>query len=116
MSKKEVRQLGKKYLADFSFEDEEFLQVLDILCGCTDPRKTYVIPALLLLTMQMIVQLDDALHLKRSTIMVCPKFDFALSVCMRWSKNLSEERDALLQIMLGSMNANFDILLAFGVA
>eukprot|EP00957_Ditylum_brightwellii_P056034 4246581-Ditylum_brightwellii.AAC.1 len=37
--KKEVRQLGKKSLADCAFEDEEFTQILDILHGCTDPRK-----------------------------------------------------------------------------
>eukprot|EP00957_Ditylum_brightwellii_P094089 7163482-Ditylum_brightwellii.AAC.1 len=48
--------------------------------------------------------------------MVCPEFDFALSAHMRWSKNVSEERDAPRQIMLGSMNANFDILLAFVIA
>eukprot|EP00957_Ditylum_brightwellii_P101594 7743118-Ditylum_brightwellii.AAC.1 len=78
--------------------------------------KKYILPALLLLAMQMIARLDDTAHLKKSPIMVCPELDFALSACMWWSKNVSEERDAPRQTMLGSMNANFDILLAFGIA
>ena len=92
------------------------MQVLDILRGCIDPMKKYILPALLLLAMQMIARLDDTAHLRKNTLMVCPEFDFALSACMRWSKNVSDERDAPRQIMLGSMNAKFDILLAFGVA
>eukprot|EP00957_Ditylum_brightwellii_P063542 4822649-Ditylum_brightwellii.AAC.1 len=35
---------------------------------------------------------------------------------MRWSKNVSDERDAPRQIILASMDANYDILLAFGLA
>eukprot|EP00957_Ditylum_brightwellii_P072954 5543808-Ditylum_brightwellii.AAC.1 len=92
------------------------MQVLDILHDCTDPRKKYILPALLLLAMQMIAWFDDMAHLRKITIMVCPEFDFALSACMRWSKNVSRERDAPHQIMFGPMNANYDILLAFGIA
>eukprot|EP00957_Ditylum_brightwellii_P119506 9117998-Ditylum_brightwellii.AAC.1 len=78
--------------------------------------KKYILPALFLLAMQMIAWLDDMAHLKKSTLMVCPEFDFALSARMRWRKNMSEERDAPHQVILGSMNAKFDILLAFGIA
>eukprot|EP00957_Ditylum_brightwellii_P072999 5547464-Ditylum_brightwellii.AAC.1 len=35
---------------------------------------------------------------------------------MKWSKNVSNERDAPHQIILASMDANYDILLAFGLA
>eukprot|EP00957_Ditylum_brightwellii_P091443 6963107-Ditylum_brightwellii.AAC.1 len=35
---------------------------------------------------------------------------------MRWSKNVSNKQDAPCQIMLASMDANYDILLAFGLA
>eukprot|EP00957_Ditylum_brightwellii_P138131 10529425-Ditylum_brightwellii.AAC.1 len=80
----------EKSLADHSFEDEEFLQA-----------------------MQMIAKLDDDAHLSKSTVLVCPEFDFALSACMRCNKNVSEERDAPRQVIVGSINANFDILLAF---
>eukprot|EP00957_Ditylum_brightwellii_P045521 3451030-Ditylum_brightwellii.AAC.1 len=67
--------------------------------------KKYILPALLLLAMQMIARLDDTTHLRKSTLMVCQEFDFALSACMRWSKNVSDESDAPHQIMLGSTNA-----------
>eukprot|EP00957_Ditylum_brightwellii_P114639 8742262-Ditylum_brightwellii.AAC.1 len=49
--------------------------------------KKYILPALLLLAMQMIARFDDMAHLKKNTIMVCPEFDFALSACTRWSQN-----------------------------
>eukprot|EP00957_Ditylum_brightwellii_P150902 11490460-Ditylum_brightwellii.AAC.1 len=34
---------------------------------------------------------------------------------MRWSKNVSDKRDAPRQIMLALMDANYDILLAFSL-
>eukprot|EP00957_Ditylum_brightwellii_P113774 8673946-Ditylum_brightwellii.AAC.1 len=92
------------------------MQILDILHGCIDPMKKYIFQALLLLAMQMIAWLDDTVHVRKSTLMVCPEFDFVLSVHTRWSKNVCEERDAPNQIILGSMNANLHILLAFGMA
>eukprot|EP00957_Ditylum_brightwellii_P173337 13197548-Ditylum_brightwellii.AAC.1 len=112
-----IKDVRKKEvsLADCTFEDEEFRQMLSFLHGCTDPRKKYVLSALLLLVMQMIAWLDDAAHLRKGTLMVYLEFNFALPACMRWSKNISEERDAPHQIMLGSMNANVDILLSFGL-
>eukprot|EP00957_Ditylum_brightwellii_P128350 9789222-Ditylum_brightwellii.AAC.1 len=35
---------------------------------------------------------------------------------MRWNRNVSNEKDDPRQIMLASMDANYDILLAFGLA
>eukprot|EP00957_Ditylum_brightwellii_P124042 9455469-Ditylum_brightwellii.AAC.1 len=64
----------------------------------------------------MIARLNDTAHLWKSTLMVCPGFDFALSARIKWSKNVSDKRDASRQIMLASMDANYDILLAFGLA
>eukprot|EP00957_Ditylum_brightwellii_P007621 576558-Ditylum_brightwellii.AAC.1 len=64
----------------------------------------------------MIARLDNTAHLQKSTLMVFPGFDFALSARMRWSKNVSDERDAPCQIMLASMDANYNILLVFGLA
>eukprot|EP00957_Ditylum_brightwellii_P050670 3841725-Ditylum_brightwellii.AAC.1 len=64
----------------------------------------------------MIAWLNDTEHLWKSTLMVCPGFDFALSARMMWSKIMSNERDAPHQILLASMDANYKILLAFGLA
>eukprot|EP00957_Ditylum_brightwellii_P018786 1412189-Ditylum_brightwellii.AAC.1 len=102
-------------LADCTFKDEEFRQTLSLLHGCTDPRKKYALPALLLLAMKMIAWLDDAAHLRKNTLMVCPEFNVSLSACMRWNKNVSEEKYSPHQIILGLMNTNFDILLIFSL-
>eukprot|EP00957_Ditylum_brightwellii_P173812 13232341-Ditylum_brightwellii.AAC.1 len=64
----------------------------------------------------MIAWLNDTAHLQKSALVVCPEFDFALSARMRWSKNVSNERDVPHQIMLALMDANYEILLAFDLA
>ena len=100
IKKKEVCQQGKYSSADRPFKEGEFRQALGILHAFFNPKRKCILPALLLLAMQMIARLDDTVHLWKSTLMVCPGFDFALSARMRWSKNVSNERDAPRQFML----------------
>eukprot|EP00957_Ditylum_brightwellii_P066275 5030148-Ditylum_brightwellii.AAC.1 len=54
VKKKEVCQQGKESSADCPFEEEEFRQALDILRAFSNLKRKYILPALLLLAMQMI--------------------------------------------------------------
>ena len=44
-----------------------------------------------------------------------PQFDFALQTKLNWSKNVNDERDCPPQIMLGSMNPLFCVLLDLAI-
>eukprot|EP00957_Ditylum_brightwellii_P160321 12204124-Ditylum_brightwellii.AAC.1 len=68
VKKKKVCQQGKETSVDCPFE-EEFKQALDILHVFSDPKRKYVLPALILLAIQMIAWLNDTSHLWKSTLM-----------------------------------------------
>ena len=59
----------------------------------------------------MISRMDDMCHLSFDNVTNNPSFPFALCLRMRWSKNITEERESPQQIMLGAMDPRVCVLI-----
>jgi hypothetical protein len=112
VKKEEVRKTGKKSSARRPLEHREFKQSLAILERDADPIKRFLAPCVNKVQYNLIARLDDAMELEMEDIKPNLQFPFSLLVQMCWSKNVNEERDAGEQILLGSMQREYCILLA----
>jgi hypothetical protein len=65
--------------------------------------------------LHLIARIDDTAHVLAKEVKVHNHFDFALTVRLRWTKNCLEERDAPEQIVLGSSDPDFCVLIALAI-
>ena len=115
VKKKEVRGQGKESQADRAFEKSEFKQVLDILMSSDEFDRRYRFPAMLKYMFHLIARGDDASHVFKSTLVVSTQFRWALTTKLRWSKNVQERRSCPIQILLGSMDPHYCVMLALSL-
>ena len=101
VKKYEVRQQGVQSQARRPIEYNEFTKMLDEMRANTEKettavekRKYWSTKCLFSLQWHMISRLDDMCHLCFENITNNPSFSFALCLRMRWSKNISEERES----------------------
>ena len=115
IKKKETRGSGKKTSADRAFDHAEFIQLIDIVG--THPRTVEArrYQAMIKFQLHLIGRSDDTAHVKKSCLEKSEQFPGYLNVTMRWSKNVSEERDCPKQLILGSMNAKYCCLLGLSL-
>ncbi|KAL9179019.1 hypothetical protein ACHAXT_011992 [Thalassiosira profunda] len=112
---KETRGLGKKSESDRPFERSEFEQVLNTLQSSDNFDEKYRFSAMLKYMFHLIARGDDASHVYKNTLRVSSQFPFTIVTKLRWSKNVREHRDCPQQIMLGSMNPLYCVLLALAI-
>lgn len=74
-----------------------------------------MIPKAIKFQFTMVTRLDDTSHFKEEDLKPNPQFPFTLLCRMCWSKNVMEERDAPDQILIGSMDRRYCILLALAI-
>ena len=115
IKKKECRGMGKESKADRPFEREEFKQVLDILSSSEDFDKRYRYTTMLKYMVHLIARGDDASHVFASTLAVSTQYPWTIVTRLRWSKNVRERRGCPIQILLGSMDPNYCVLLALAI-
>jgi len=113
--RKETRQLGKKSQARRPFEKEEFIQVVSVCSQFRDTHIKYGIPALFKFAFHLIARLDDSCEFKKSNLKASSRYPDTLVARLRWSKNVHDERDAPEQIVIGSMDPDYCILLGLGL-
>ena len=58
---------------------------------------------------------DDTAHIAKYTLKRTPQFPQFLSMKMKWSKNVQEERDCINQIILAFMDYNYCAVLGIGL-
>ena len=63
----------------------------------------------------MIARIDDTTQVIMDHIRVHDSFENALKTRLNWSKNVQDERDAPWQIVMGSMNPVFCVLISLGL-
>jgi len=63
----------------------------------------------------MMARIDNTVELKITNLKNNPPYPFALQCQLRWSKNVQDERGAPYQILLGSGDHRYCILLALGI-
>ena len=115
VKKKEVRKEGKASQARRPLTMEEFKQLVKLLHAKTDPVKRYVLTTMIKFQFHMVGRIDDTSRFLMEDLKPNPNFNFALLGRLCWSKNVREERDAPDQILLGSADPLFCVLIGLAL-
>ena len=117
VKKKETRGQGKNSRSDRAFEHSEFKQVLDE-CHASieaDFDRKYRFPTMMKFMFHFIARGDDAAHVFKSSLVPSIQYPWLLTCKLRWSKNVRETRECPRQILLGSMNTDYCLMLSLSV-
>jgi hypothetical protein len=93
----------------------EFKQTQHLLMANDDVVRRYGIPSLFKFEYNLIARIDDSTQFLMENLTANPDFNFTLRSKLNWSKNVNEERDAPNQILIGSMNPLYCVLLGLAV-
>lgn len=105
VKKHEVRREGVKPSARRPIEFNEFTSMLALVRSNQERGAAkYLIGSVLTLQWHLIARIDDLMKLKFADFASNVEFPSTLICQMRWSKNITEERDAPEQIVFGSMD------------
>ncbi len=108
VKKFEVRGEGKPSQAVRELQYEEMQQLLTLTKqGTVRAVRNLKICSLLTLQWQLIARIDDVSHLRFSDIKPNLMHKFAVKCQMRWSKNISEERESPEQLLVPAMDPLF---------
>lgn len=117
VKKAETRGQGKPSRADRKFTDDEFDRALDLLgsngsSAVVDRRR---FQAMVKFQYHLIGRCDDTAHVKKEVIRESTQFAGHLVAQMRWSKNVTDERDCPNQLIMGSMNPKYCVELGLAL-
>ena len=115
VKKMEVRKQGKDSQARRPLTIDEFKYTVRKLKDGDDDVWRYALPALCSFQFHLIARIDDTCQFMMNELVVHDLFPFALRGRMRWSKNVLEERHCPSQIILGSNDPDFCVLLNIGI-
>jgi len=113
VKKHQVRKQGRASRVKRDLSLPEFKKAIELLeaGSCRNIRWT----CCLRLQFNLIGRGDDVHEMETKNLRRHPQFDFALQTKLNWSKNVKDERDCPPQIMLGSMNPMFCVLLELAI-
>ncbi|KAI2507360.1 hypothetical protein MHU86_7080 [Fragilaria crotonensis] len=112
----EVRGEGVPSSAKRALTKAEFEQAMNQLNSFDDIHRKYMIPAACKFQFAMIGRVDDVCHFKEIDLNVNPLLPTCSLVArIRWSKNVMEERNSPRQMIFGSMDARYCVLLSLGI-
>ena len=119
MKKSEVKNLGVEPQARRAMTDLEFTKIKE-LCYDLESRQNcvvtkYGVAAQMNFQFHLMARLDDTCNIPRENLEVHPNFPFALKTRLNWAKNCNEERDAPWQIVLGSIESSFCVLISLAL-
>lgn len=118
VKKQEVRRLGKTSSTKRAMTQKEFIVALEFFKDDPDFESNIRIPCMMLFQYHLITRCDDLGHFRTLDLSGHPDSHFsyfALSTKVHWSKNVLEERNCPQQIILGSMNDQYCLLLSLGI-
>ena len=113
IKKKEVRKQGKASEARKPFLEREYEQVITRMKMNENVEARLFLSTIFIFQLCMIARIDDSAKLRHDDIKMndqYPNFSILAKLC--WSKNVSEERDAPDQILIGAMNTCYCVILA----
>ena len=93
----------------------EFEKELELFRSHKDALCKYRNPLIGIYQYHFITRADDVCNFKVQDPKGHPKFDFALSQSVRWSKNVRDHRNCPDQLLLASMDHKSCILIALGI-
>ena len=94
---------------------EEFKFIITMMRKSEDQLKKIAVPALCAFQFHLIARIDDTCQFMLNELRGHDLFPFALCGRMRWSKNVLEERHCPSQIILGSNDPDFCVLMNLGL-
>jgi hypothetical protein len=115
VKKAELRKQGNSSSARQSLEQSKYRGMLHILEAKDDFDCKYRTTTLAKFQYNMIARIDDSARFETDDLKENLDFPFTLLCKMCWSKNVLEERDAPDQILLGSMDTDFCVLMALAI-
>jgi hypothetical protein len=115
VKKHEVRGEAVPSNARREFTLEEFRKIIHIAQHDDTFNMSVRLPTIYKLQLHLIARVDDTVHIMASELKIHSQFEFALRIRLRWTKNCLEERDAPEQILLGSQDSDFCVLVALGI-
>ncbi len=116
IKKSEARHQGVASQARRPLMETEYRRALVIARTKNDHLVRFGVPALLSIQTALIGRVDDVTQWKKENFKAHNTFPtFAAKARLNWSKNVNEERDAPWQILLGSMDPDFCVLLNVGL-
>jgi hypothetical protein len=116
VKKKETRHQGVPSQARRPLKESEYRSAIILARASNDHLVRYGLPALMALQLALIARVDDATQWKKDHFKAHSSFPtFAAQARLNWSKNVNEERDAPWQILIGSMDPHFCVLLNVGL-
>jgi len=116
--KKEVRKQGAESKKRRSLTDNEYDQQQTILRESvySGVVQKYCMPAMHNFQMHMIARIDCVCQFQKENLTVNDAYpEFTAKSRLAWSKNVNEEGDAPWQIILGSKNPKFCVLISLGI-
>ena len=75
----------------------------------------YGVNAAINFQVHMIARVDDTCQVRIDNLQSHPTFPFALKTRLKWSKNVYDERDAPWQVILGSYETKFCVIVSLGL-
>ena len=115
MKKAQVSKRGIKSQATRALELSEWLLQSDLLCESPVLDDKVLIRPLTVFNWALINRISDAIEFFRDEIKSSPQYDGVLLAKLRWSKNVSDERDCPNQVLLGSYESAFCVILALAI-
>ena len=103
-------------MADRGLSKNEYIQALDLMGGNGGTvlnRLKFL--AMIKFQLHLICRNDDIAHVSKDCIQRSPQFPQFMTVRMKWSKNVREERDCPPQIIVGAMDHRVCVVLAMSL-
>ena len=113
VKKHQVRRQGRPSQVKRDMTLAEFKKAVELLEGGSHRNIRWT--SCLRNQFHLIGRGDDIHEMETKNLKRHPQFDFALQTKLNWSKNVKDERDCPPQIMLGSMNPMFCVLLDLAI-
>ena len=116
VKKYEVRRQGIPSQARRPFSSSEFQKIKQMLkSNGKDSIWLYGVPAQMNYQFHTIARADDTMNVLLENIQSHPRFPFCLKTKLNWSKNVREERDVLWQIVMGSNDSNYCVIISLPI-
>ena len=107
VKKKETCRLGKSSQADRAFDNDEFLQLVNLLGTQGRLVNNQRFQAMAKFQVHLSGRSDDMAHIQKCNLEERSQFSGFLSVKMCWSKNVHDKRDCPKQVILGCFDSTY---------
>lgn len=115
MKNLQVRKEGKEPSSVHALTIQEFEEMISIIRNFDSIINKYSVSSYFIFQYNLMACVDDVAHVQIENLVSHPQFVYALGIKVHWSKNVLEERQVPLQILLRSKTPTTCVLLALSI-